>query len=237
MKIKTTLLLLAISQLAYAEISIEQERADCLKIKSFAATGDKHYKLKKYSKARKQYEQQAAWSESCQLDVSQIATAYNNVALTYIHEADFLKANAWLEIEPNDKKSIFNASKISKKLKKSIDDLANNPEGQYWQYAGKSLWSTITVKKSDSKYHFNFNGYYAGLMAMYYGPNIGEFSTTLELINGKARYIMSEDDDYFNCTYDFTITDETLTVERISGDSCGFGHNVSAEGVYYKTGT
>jgi hypothetical protein len=55
-----------------------------------------------------------------QLDEQKIALAYNNVALTYVHEGNYLKARAWLSILPNDKKSIFNLGKISDDVKNAI---------------------------------------------------------------------------------------------------------------------
>ena len=108
---------------ANAEISKQEMEADCNKIKRFAINGDKEFKLKQYTKAREEYESQVAWAESCESHEIKVATrygsttAYNNVALTYIHEGKFLKAKAWLDIAPNDKKSIFNQKKIKKKYK------------------------------------------------------------------------------------------------------------------------
>jgi tetratricopeptide (TPR) repeat protein len=234
-QIEVLILLLTTSLFAQAEISSEQAIADCLKVNEFSAKGEKYYKLKQYAKAREQYEQQVGWSESCQLGEQKIATAYNNVALTYLHEGDYLKARAWLSIFPGDKKSIFNLGKIDGNIKNSLEKLSGKSEGQYWQYAGKSLWSVITIKPQGQKYKFDFQGYYAGLMAMYYGPNMGEFSTVLEVNNGKAHYSMIEkDEDYLDCVYDFDIKKDMLAVERTAGSSCGFGHNVSAEGVYYR---
>lgn len=235
MQIEVLILLLMTSFFSHAEVSSEQAIADCFKINEFSVEGGRYYKLKQYAKAREQYEQQVGWSESCQLDEQKTATAYNNVALTYIHEGNYLKARAWLSILPDDKKSIFNLGKISGNIKSSVEQLSSRSEGQYWQYAGKSLWNFITIKPQGQKYKFDFQGYYAGLMAMYYGPNMGEFSAVLEVKGGKAHYSMTEkDEDYFDCVYDFDIKKDMLKVERTAGSSCGFGHNVSAEGVYYR---
>lgn len=236
MKITLVYLLIFCSLTAHAEISEEQIAADCLKVKSFATQGDKYYKLGQYSKAREQYEQQAAWSESCGFDEGKIATAYNNVALTYIHENNYLKARAWLSILPNDKKSIFNLNKIKNKLDQTLEKTAN-PQGEYWHYSGKSMWDVITIKKAGTRFSVNFEGFYAGLMAMYSGPNMGEFSTVLAIKNGRARYSMADEkESYGNCVYDFLISKDSLKVDLVSGDSCGFGHNVSAEGHYSKVG-
>lgn len=235
MQIKALIFLLLASTYVHAEISSEQATADCHKIKEFATKGDKHYNAKQYAKARGQYEQQAAWSESCQQDEQQVATAYNNIAMTYIHEKNYLKAKAWLNIRPDNNKSIFNLNKINSNIKNSMERLPNKPDGQYWQYAGGSLWSVITIKSQGKKYNVDFQGYHAGMMVMYYGPNMGEFSTSLEINNGKAHYSMvGEDEDYLDCVYDFDIKKDSLTVVRTSGSSCGFGYNVSAEGTYYR---
>ncbi|MBU6956560.1 tetratricopeptide repeat protein [Pseudomonas sp. CVAP len=232
-QIDAAILLLMTPFFAQADITEEQAMANCLKVSEYSAEGGKYYKLKQYAKARKQYEQQAGWSEGCQLDEQKIALAYNNVALTYVHEGNYLKARAWLSILPNDKKSIFNLGKISGDVKNALEKLPSQSEGQYWQYAGAALWNSMTIKPQGRKYKIDFQGYYAGLMAMYYGPNIGEFSTVLEVDNGKANYAMSGDDEG-DCVYDFDIKKELMTVKRTAGEWCGFGHNVGAEGIYHR---
>lgn len=234
MKTNPLYLLAFLSLTAHAEITEERLTADCLKVKNFAAQGDKYYKQGQYDKARNEYEQQAAWSETCGFDESKIATAYNNVALTYIHENNYLKANAWLKLRADDKKSVFNLKQINDKLNQAFAN-ASGPQGEYWQYAGNSLWSVITIKKAGPKFKVSFEGFYAGLMAMYSGPNMGEFTTVLDIKNGHAHYSMADEkESYSNCVYDFSITKDSLKVDLVSGDSCGFGHNVSAEGNYSK---
>lgn len=222
---------------AHAELTAAQEEADCRKIREYAAKGDEHYQQKQYSKAREQYESQVAWSESCDLPDGNIATAYNNVAMTYIREGDFLKANAWLSIAPDDKKSIFNHNKIKDDIERARKSLSESPAGEYWLYAGKSMWNAIKVTAPESgNYRMEFQGYYAGLVAMYGGINIGEFETTLPIKDGRAHFDMSKDDDHLDCVYDFIFSGTTLTANRLSGSNCGFGHNVSADGTYQKVG-
>lgn len=228
----TLILFLMTPLLAHAEITEEEEAANCLKISEYSAAGAKFYKLKQFAKAREQYQQQAGWSESCGLDQDKIAMAYNNVALTYIHEGNFLKARAWLSILPNDKKSLFNLGKISGDINTAVEKQSGKPQGLYWQYAGAGLWNSMTIKPKGKQYQVDFDGYYAGMMAMFYGPNLGEFSTVLAFNNGKAHYAMTGDDG--DCEYDFEIKKDGLTVNRTAGDSCGFGHNVSAEGNYQR---
>ncbi|PWE39303.1 tetratricopeptide repeat protein [Pseudomonas prosekii] len=231
--IEAIFLLLLTPLVAHAEVTEEEVADNCQKISEYSAEGGKFYKLKQYAKARAQYEQQVGWSESCQLDEDKIAMAYNNVALTYIHEGNYLKARAWLSILPDDKKSIFNLGKISAEVNKALAKLPTKTEGQYWQYAGASLWNSMTIEPQGKRYKIDFQGYSAGLMAMYSGPNIGEFSALVEINNGKAHYAMSADDDG-DCAYDFDIQKEQLTVKRTAGEWCGFGHNVGADGVYHR---
>jgi hypothetical protein len=235
MDIKIFTLLLLATCSAHAEISERNIEADCQnKIKKFILNGDKFYKLKQYSKARQEYEQQVGWSESCALNEASIAAGYNNVALTYIHQKEYLKARAWLNLSPKDAKSIFNLNHIKDDIQNAIVKSSKIPNGEYWMYAGKSIWNVIAIKKENTNYRFDFTGYYAGLMTMHYGPNIGEFSTVLAIKNGRAHYSMTDDNEYSNCVYDFVIKKDTLSVELVTGNSCGYGHNVSAEGIYQK---
>lgn len=230
--VQAIILLLISPLLAHADITEAELVANCLKVSEYSTEGGRFYKLKEYAKAREQYKLQAGWSESCQLDEDKIAIAYNNVALTYMHEGNYLKARAWLGILPNDKKSMFNLEKISGDIKKSLAKLSDKPEGRYWQYAGASLWSSMTIKPQGQKYNIDFQGYYAGMMAMYVGPNIGEFSTVVDFNNGKAHYAMSG--DVGDCEYDFERKKDGLGVVRTAGEWCGFGHYVGAEGVYQR---
>ncbi|WP_237886551.1 hypothetical protein [Pseudomonas sp. PGPR40] len=151
-QIGAILLLLITPFFAQADITEEQATANCLKISEYSAEGGKYYKLKQYPKAREQHERQAGWSESCQLDEAKIALAYNNVALTYIHEGNYLKARAWLSILPDDKKSIFNLGKIGGEIENSLEKLSNQREGQYWQYAGAALWNSMTIKPQGQQF-------------------------------------------------------------------------------------
>lgn len=99
-----------------AEITEQQIEADCAKIPVLASQGEQLYKTQKYVEARDAFEQQAAWSESGALDDNAIATADNNVALTWIREGEWRKARAWLMLRPNDNKSIYNLKLIKDKL-------------------------------------------------------------------------------------------------------------------------
>lgn len=214
----------------------EQLHEDCLKINHYIAMADKLYKARKYQQAREKYEQQVALSEACQLSDDKIATAYNNVALTYIHSGEFLKANVWLNIIKSNEKSMFNLDKNKALIANAEDKAKKQITGTYWSYTGLGFWSTIKVaKKGNGNYNLEFNGFHPNQLALYGGVNTGEFYTTLAIKNNKARYVMDPGTEG-DCTFDFTFDNNNLYVKRIAGEltECGFGANVTAEGSYYK---
>jgi tetratricopeptide (TPR) repeat protein len=227
-------LVLLASTFAHAEVTQQTIEADCQQIQHFAAKGQALYQRKQYTNARKVFEEQVAWSESCEVSESKMAEAYNNVALTYSHQQQYLMAQAWLKLAPTDKKSIFNLNKIHKQIQRANQQTGMQPTGEYWQYAGKSLWNVISIKKAQSKYRVDFNGFYVTPMTMYYGPNMGDFSTLLDIQDGQAHYDMTTEGDGLDCVYDVQISATTLTVTQLSGNNCGFGHNVRADGSYQK---
>ncbi|MDN4625599.1 MULTISPECIES: tetratricopeptide repeat protein [unclassified Erwinia] len=203
---------------------------DCMKIKNYAAAGDKAYKAKQYEKARYSYTEQVAWSESCQLPDSAIAVAYNNVALTWIRQGDYRKAKAWLLIDEKDAKSQYNLGLIKEKLA-ALPQPAS-PAGEYWEYAGKGMWNSYSISAEQDHYKINFDGVSPGLMAMYYGPNIGSLEGKATIQNGRGVLQQREEGDWGNCDVTLLFTPMDLTTQ-VNGD-CGFGHNVSAAGHYIR---
>ncbi|WP_338576821.1 tetratricopeptide repeat protein [Erwinia sp. E_sp_B04_9] len=221
--------LLLVSGTALADA--DHPEADCAKIKNYAAAGDRAYKAKQYDKARDSYIEQVGWSETCQLPDSVIATAYNNVALTLIRQGQYSKARAWLMIQEQDAKSQYNLNLIKEKL--AALPAPAGPEGEYWQYAGRGMWNSYVIKKAGKKYTLNFDGVYAGLMAMYYGPNIGSLQGDVAIADNQGVFHQGSEtsaESESQCDISLTFTSESLTT-RVGGD-CGFGHNVSAQGEY-----
>lgn len=237
MKIQTKYLplysLLLLCATARAEITEQQIEADCAKISTWASQGEQFYKAKNYAKARAAFEQQAAWSESCALDDSAIATAYNNVALTWIREGEWRKARAWLMIRPNDSKSVYNLGLIKDKL--AAMPLPASAAGEYWRYAGRASWNVLIVKElpKPSRYQVDFQGYYFGLMGLYAGPNMGEFSEAVTLANNNAVVALREG-DYIHCDISLAFSSEAIEAETDTPANCGFGMNVNADGRYLR---
>jgi tetratricopeptide (TPR) repeat protein len=229
-----SLLLFLASFCAQAEVTEQQIEEDCAKASTFGQAGNEFYQKKLYAKANEQYAQQVGWYEQCGVSADLMAAAYNNMALTYSHQKEYLKAFAWLNLAPDSQPSRYNAKQLKSAIKQANHSISQTPEGEYWDYAGRAVWNVITIKKVQAHYNINFSGYYAGLMAMYYGPNMGEFTATVPIKNGHAHYVMKDNDIGLDCVFDFDIYKTSLKVTLVSGDNCGFGFNVSAQGNYQK---
>lgn len=223
------------SGLAHAEISQEQLDADCAKIPSYASQGESFYKAKNYPMARNLFEQQATWSESCNLDDKSIATAYNNVALTWMREGQWRKARAWLMIKPDDAKSVYNLELIKDKL--AALPRPPSATGEYWDYAGKATWNTLTLKPTQPKdtWQVDFQGYYFGMMGVYVGPNIGELSEKVTLKNDKGVIAVREDgNETIHCNISLSLSPEAIDASTDTPEDCGFGAYVGADGHYLR---
>lgn len=226
----------------HAELSYEQElQQGCAKLKQYANNGKKLYDQKQYKKALEQFKNQASWSQFCMLNADDttvkvsdrdVAIAYNNVGLTYAKMNQPLWARAWYllnirdEIEPQSTR--FNLQQLPKP--KPSTDLS----GQYVRYAGFGEWNYLTVKNNKTSYQIEFDGLYMGIRSLVYGPNMGEFDITMPLSKKQAVY------RYEDCKIDLNFKSDTtsgnsIKVTQSDGNSgCGFGHNVYADGVYFK---
>lgn len=237
--IYSALALLLVASACQAEVDEAQFAADCAKIKDYARQGEQLYKAKNYPKAREAFIQQAAWQEQCDVGDQAFhdelqATAFNNVALTFIREGDYRKAQAWLSIMPEDKKSAYNLSLIKAKL--AALPKPTSAAGEYWQYAGRGEWQKLKLTSSSrDTYQADWSGLYFGMMGMYYGPNIGEFSEKVTLKAGKGD-IRLHDEAISDCTISLSLSPELQTIAAKTDEpmNCGFGHNVSADGTYLR---
>ncbi|MFS7357429.1 tetratricopeptide repeat protein [Rahnella inusitata] len=235
MKVAVNFLLVAgcfTSVQAFAQIDEPDINADCVKAGIYASAGKVAYQQGEFAKAREVFRNQVAWSEFCHKPQDQIATAYNNIALTYIRQGNYRKAKAWLMLAPADKKSQYNLSQIQPKL-----DALPKPEsaaGEYWQYAGYGSWNLVDVKAEEAQFKIDFSGQYMGQMSLYYGPNIGEFSVVTAIKDNHAVYHEADDASAGEgqCTVEMNFADENVRLHT-TGD-CGFGHNVQAEGEFVR---
>lgn len=231
--------LLATAFSCQAELTEAQMAADCAKISDYAKQGEQFYKAKNYPKAREAFQQQAGWLEQCEWpkdnpDKALIATAYNNVALTWARQGEYRKALAWLQIMPEDKKSVYNLSRIQDKLQALPKP--TSAAGEYWQYAGRGMWEVLTLKpEGKNTYLADWEGYYFGIMGMYYGPNLGEFTQNVTIKAGKGAIRIAEE-GISECTISLTLAPDaqSIALKTDAPANCGFGHNVGADGTYLR---
>ena len=190
------------------------------------------------------FEQQAVLAERADIDrqgKSQNAllhspyklavTAYNNLALAYLKKHEYMWARAWtlvaLQWEKDNQAAQFNLRKIEQQL--DPGKWPRTTAGEYVQYAGHATWQSIIVKPVSSGIKFCFSGLWWGLGE---GPSgIGELTATVPIEENRAEYRSTE---YGDCRISMHFSAEKLVVQQPDDAECGFGHNVSADGTYYR---
>ena len=156
-----------------------------------------------------------------------ITTAFNNVGLSYAKLGKPQWARAWFSVFPNTKASQFNLKQLP------APEKPKNFAGKYVRYAGFGQCNTMEVKPVSNAYQIEFNGLYMGLRSLIYGPNMGEFLTPMSLNKAQANY--SVEDCKIDLKFQFNAQiGQQIVVNSNNPMSCGFGHNVSADGMYLK---
>ena len=237
-RLSLTLLALMWFTSSHAELSFEQQlQQGCVKIKSYAVTGQKLYQQQQYKKALEQFNHQAAWTEFCasnanvsgvRIVAKDFEIAQNNVGLSYAKLGQPLWAKVWFQLDPASKISQFNLKQLA------LPHISSDLSGQYVNYAGYGAWNSITVRKKNQQYQMQYDGLYMGIRSLIYGPNTGEFSLSIPTNKLQATY------KYEDCHIDLKFKSNAqygqfIEVKQNSRDSfCGFGHNVNAAGIYQK---
>lgn len=210
---------------------------ECQRITQYANQGAKFYQQKNYLQALKMFKQQAARTDFCSyheditkksISLDQIATAYNNVGLSYTKLGQPRWARAWFEILPEAKKSQHNLSKLPA-IQPNKDKT-----GLYVRYSGQAEWNTLEITDNKDHYNIQFYGVRMGIMALLYGPNMGEFQTTMPKNASTATY------QYEDCVIKLNFLTPDAKGNRIqvtqnqNESGCGFGFGVYADGNYDK---
>lgn len=231
-------LLCSIQTISHADTTFSQElKQSCGKIKNDAELGKKYYDQKKYEQAIAYFKQQAAWTAFCfanadesgvKLKQRDIELSYNNVGLSYKKLNQPQWARAWFLAYPDSSMSQFNLKQLA------APQLSQSISGLYVQHAGFGQWNSIRVKQQKKRYSIEFDGLYMGIRSLIYGPNMGSFETTMPLNKSNTHY------QYEDCkiSLNFDLNSQLgrrVVIQQDAGTSgCGFGHNVSANGVFIK---
>ncbi|MFU8925363.1 hypothetical protein [Acinetobacter puyangensis] len=233
-----SIILFSLGLTSLSHANSEQEIiTGCQKLSQYAQQGAKFYQQKHYQKARDVFLDQAAWTHFClyQSDITgkkisdeQLATAYNNVGLSYVKLGQPRWARAWFELTPDSAKSQFNLKKLP-----SVQ-ASKSKQGTYVRYAGQGQWNTIEITNKGNLYQLDFNGLRMGINGLIYGPNLGEFSITMHKNASLAEY------RHENCIIQLKFLPANAQGERIdvtqnkADAECGFGFGVYADGSYLK---
>lgn len=217
------------STLGLATPKDEQIKTDCARVDDYTQAGSAAYQQGQMDRAVDEFTAQAAWSEFCRLPAESIATAYNNVALALIRSGEPLKAAAWLDLAPDNSKTAANLALIQPIIDRLQAALATTPMGHYWRYAGRGVWSVLSVQPAGEAWKVSFDGYYMPAMGLYYGPNMGQFTVIQSLSGGHGVYQQDESADGSSCRVNMTFSNDSAHLQTVSGD-CGFGMNVQADG-------
>jgi hypothetical protein len=89
--------------------------------------------------------------------------------------------------------------------------------------------TSIEIRDENGELRFAVHALWKGMNWKTYGPNIGEIGGTVAVHKGKALF----KDDEAECALGMTFKGDRLDVTQEG--SCGFGHNVSADGAYKRT--
>ena len=239
--LSATLALASIQFLHASDLSTSSEiKNECAKVKNYALLGKKYYDQQQYSKALTQFKEQAAWTSFCLLNSEEsgfkfsskeVEIANNNVGLTYAKLGQPQWARAWFLRDENAKSSAFNLSKLPAPL------VTSDWTGTYVSRSGFGQWDYITVRKNKKNYSIEYEGYYFGAYGLIYGPNMGQFDTSMPFTAKKAVYHFEDCKIDLNFDIHFKYG-QIIKVSEKSGEyGCGFGFNVSSQGTYLKVET
>jgi tetratricopeptide (TPR) repeat protein len=177
------------------------------------------------------FKAQVGFAEDAQ-NKAESVTAYNNLAVAYLHERDYFRALSWtrlaLRVNPQNKAAKFNLQRIESNTKNH--KWSTDVTGLYVRYSGRAQWDSVRVSQSKgSAISFHLLAYRIGLAWRQYGPgSYGDIDGQAVLTEG--REAVYKDPDFESCRIMFRFKEDTLSVKQ-EGD-CGFGYGVDATGDY-----
>lgn len=203
----------------------------CKQVPAINQKAQQLYQQQQYTKARNQYHTAVAYLESCAANFQNVPKknldiAYNNVAITYIKQKQYRKAVAWLSLAPNAPQTLTNLRFIPALA------ISKQPQGEYWKYAGQSMWDTYTITPQKNQYKIEFSGLYVGINSLLSGPNMGDYKYFASITNHQTTWV---EPDNQKCKIQIKFEQNHL-IAKTDGDTteCGFGHNVMADGTYQR---
>jgi len=223
---------LALLLLGFAQAKMPPPRLSCKSAASCNELGTQAFKQGDLATAIQLFRLQVGYAEDVQSE-KESAVAYNNLAVAYIRERDYLRALAWtrlaLHVDPENEAAKHNLAEIQEGVAQYR--WPTGVEGTYVQYAGRTQWNSLCVSKTgDMGFQFRLLAYRMGAAWRRYGPAaIGDVKGEATLTtDGKAQY--TGGGDFPSCRIEMKFTSDGVTLEQ-QGD-CGFGYGVRVAGRY-----
>lgn len=234
MKVAVNFLLVAgcfTSVQAFAQIDEPDINADCVKAGIYASAGKVAYQQGEFAKAREVFRNQVAWSEFCHKPQDQIATAYNNIALTYIRQGNYRKAKAWLMLAPADKNHNTTSARSSQNSMRCQNPRARRANTGNTPVMAVGIWWTSKPKRHSLKSTSPVSIWGRCRCTT---ARTSANSVVTAIKDNHAVYHEADDASAGEgqCTVEMNFADENVRLHT-TGD-CGFGHNVQAEGEFVR---
>jgi hypothetical protein len=170
-------------------------------------------------------------------EASAVLLALNNLAVSRIHQRDYLMARAWihqaLQVDSANPAAIHNL-RVVEAAQRSFR-WPSSPNGTYIQYLKCGLWNQIQISgASSTKATLAFSGLSPGVRACSdFAPSSGELEGQIHLKGKSAIY--NGDAETGPCRIEIAFNGGSLWAEQQGG--CGFGHGVYAYGKYERVST
>jgi tetratricopeptide (TPR) repeat protein len=216
--------------------------ADCRDVSSCNREGTALYKAGQYEAAKSVFDRQIDFAESREGSADDIS-AYNNAALAWWKSGECLAALQYVRLALSentiDKASLFNKQKITEGCQAQLK--LKDVSGEYWQYAGNSLWNTVRVRALSDGYQVE------GELLHVTGPlvldsgrvNVGDINARGKIEGGVfSGYFIGENGDTEQspqeCRVQFNqLSDGALEFYASKADACVLGGmNVGLGGRY-----
>jgi hypothetical protein len=195
------------------------------------ARGTKALEAKESAHADSFFDQELRLAEDSS-DVSAVVLALNNLAVSRMHQRDFLMAHAWIaqamQLDSANSATVHNL-RVVEASQRSFR-WPSSPNATYLQYARCGAWSEIRITDASSaRAKFAFSGLRAGThVCSDFMPSLGDLEGEL-ILRGKFAVYRS-DVETQHCRIEIVFHGGSLSVQQQGG--CGFGHGVYAAGEF-----
>lgn len=235
-----------LSFLAVVSLAQSDWKPDCTDYKQCNVEGTKALQQGQITLAIRLFKLQAGYAEIADIEKGHVDMgpgktpmyslgnlAANNLTVAYMRKRNYIQARLWcrevLRWDKDNKAALYNLKQIEEKLKGW--KWPESATGTYLQYAGRGLWSSLSVRQlRPDRLRVSYEGYRiaAGPESAHYG----DFEATLAFKDGRATY--RGDADFPNCRIrmDFAADKVILKQRGGGGGGCGFGHDVEASGEF-----